>query len=204
MPYNVIAANTYGSTTAANFDTTPFLTGGQASCLVVHVLNDGQDPAVAAMAHILSANLNKKAADGGGAVDVATCKSRLSDFWENHLRTANKGKVTFITGANPGDSTKNAIAAIKAAMADNEGAFKANVELGKAEYAVTAEDGTPVTEGVPSWSQAKKALLVGVDEQAQRTKINLVMFVGADGNTLVVNTSVTANMASIDIPMDDG
>ncbi|WP_109316508.1 hypothetical protein [Pseudovibrio ascidiaceicola] len=204
MPYNVIAANTYGNTAAGNFETTPFLTGGQASCLVVYVLNDGQEPAAAAMAHILSANLNKKAADGGGAVDVATCKSRLSDFWENHLRTANKGNVTFITGKNPGVSTENAIAAIKAAMANNEGAFKANVELGKAEYAVTAEDGTPVIEGVPTWSQAKNALLTGVDEPAQRTKINTVMFVGAEGNTLVENTSVTPNMSSIDIPKDDG
>ncbi|MDD7909401.1 hypothetical protein PUV47_05695 [Pseudovibrio exalbescens] len=194
MNYCVIPANTYGSIQSGDFNDIQFLTGGQASCTVIVVKLPDQSTA---MAHILSANLNGA---GGNPIAPAVCAERLAGFWDNYLAVSNKGNVQFIKGAQPGDSTDIAIQAVKDALedADRPGEFNDVQNEGNPEYAV-AGDGNIITDGIPTWAQAKNALLGLTDNAAVQGNINVAMFVGMNGNTLHANTELVVGINNVPI-----
>ncbi|MFS8183445.1 hypothetical protein ACMG4P_18120 [Pseudovibrio denitrificans] len=224
MRYNIIAAKTFGSLTANQFETTRFLTGGQGSCLVVYVLKGiGQDR-TAAMAHILSANLvatntdkqvSEEKKNGNvikvttvttqvrKSVDAATCQKRLGNFWTDYLAGVDKGNVTFIIGKEPEPSTWMALEAIQQAMKDNPGDFNPEIKSIEPEYAVTAPGGEVVTEGVPSWRNAQRTLLKKTDSADEKDKIIKAMNSGLPGEELILNDNVFSGMTSVEIPPND-
>ncbi len=221
MLYNIIAAKTFGTLQADNFETTYFLTGGQGSCLVVYVLKDDGFTRTAAMAHILSADLVATTTDkqvseekkNGNVIKVTTvttqvrksvdaviCRTRLGNFWTDYLAGVDKGNVTFIIGKEPKPSTWMALEAIQQAMKDNPGDFKPEIKSIEPEYAVTAPGGVIVTEGVPSWLKAQQTLLQKTDSPVEKGKIREAMNSALPGQQLILNGDVFAGMTSIEIP----
>ncbi|AEV34656.1 hypothetical protein PSE_0144 [Pseudovibrio sp. FO-BEG1] len=193
---------------ADNFENTSFLTGGQGSCLVVYVLNKDANgkPIAAAMAHILSANLNsaKMVKNPNGTtrreyspVSKDTCRERLGGFWSNHLHDARKDNVFIFTGQEPIETTKEAVKAVQAAISDNPGLPREVVKLNTSHYGVAPANGSIIENNIPAWMFVRTRLiqLAGTEKPL----VTAIMDKGVSGNTLVENADFDSNMRSLEL-----